>query len=105
MFASAQRRIGNAVWFSFYKPTGGSPVLLLSVGRRLGPAFIKVCAYFPYPLKVWINGHESAECQARRAGIGSLNCPTGSPAAPIRRCRRSATGLAEAPSRCSSSAG
>jgi hypothetical protein len=21
-----------------------------------GPAFIKVCAYFPYPAKIWING-------------------------------------------------
>ena len=23
-----------------------------------GPAFIKICAYFPYPVKVWLNGHE-----------------------------------------------
>ena len=23
-----------------------------------GPAFIKVCAYFPYPAKIWANGHE-----------------------------------------------
>ena len=25
-----------------------------------GPAFIKACAYFPYPIKVWLNGHEWA---------------------------------------------
>jgi len=35
-----------------------------------GPAFIKVCAYFPYPAKIWVNGHEWAKRQARKAGIG-----------------------------------
>ena len=35
-----------------------------------GPAFIKVCAYFPYPAKVWVNGHEWAKRQALRAGLG-----------------------------------
>jgi hypothetical protein len=34
-----------------------------------GPAFIKICAYFPYPGKVWINGHEWAKRQATKAGI------------------------------------
>ena len=31
-----------------------------------GPAFIKVCSYFPYPAKVWVNGHEWAKRQAAR---------------------------------------
>ena len=35
-----------------------------------GAAFIKVCAYFPYPAKIWVNGHEWAKRQARKAGIG-----------------------------------
>jgi hypothetical protein len=35
-----------------------------------GPAFIKVCAYFPYPAKIWVNGHEWAKRQAAQAGIG-----------------------------------
>ena len=35
-----------------------------------GPAFIKVCAYFPYPAKIWVNGHEWAKRQAAAAGIG-----------------------------------
>jgi hypothetical protein len=35
-----------------------------------GSAFIKVCAYFPYPAKVWVNGHEWAKRQALMAGIG-----------------------------------
>jgi len=35
-----------------------------------GPAFIKVCAYFPYPAKIWVNGHEWVKRQAERAGVG-----------------------------------
>jgi hypothetical protein len=34
-----------------------------------GPAFIKVCAYFPYPAKIWVNGHEWVKRQAAQAGI------------------------------------
>jgi hypothetical protein len=34
-----------------------------------GPAFVKVCAYFPYPAKIWLNGHEWVKRQAARAGI------------------------------------
>lgn len=34
-----------------------------------GMAFIKVCAYFPYPVKIWLNGHEWAKRQATKAGI------------------------------------
>src|SRR6266702_5600819 len=35
-----------------------------------GPAFVKVCAYFPYPAKIWLNGHEWVKRQAARAGMG-----------------------------------
>lgn len=38
--------------------------------REFGPAFIKLCSYFPYPAKVWLNGHEWAKRQATKAGIG-----------------------------------
>ena len=38
--------------------------------QGFGPAFIKVCAYFPYPAKVWVNGHEWAKRQCLKAGIG-----------------------------------
>ncbi|HZD64738.1 MAG TPA: hypothetical protein VE152_01425, partial [Acidimicrobiales bacterium] len=34
-----------------------------------GPAFIKVCSYFPYPAKVWLNGHEWAKAQATKAAL------------------------------------
>lgn len=35
-----------------------------------GVGFIKICTYFPYPAKVWLNGHEWAKRQATQAGIG-----------------------------------
>src|SRR4029077_10462146 len=35
-----------------------------------GPAFIKVCAYFPYPAQIWLNGHGGVKRQAARAGLG-----------------------------------
>jgi len=34
-----------------------------------GPAFIKVCTYCPWPIKVWVNGHEWSKRQASRAGL------------------------------------
>jgi hypothetical protein len=50
-----------------------------------GPAFIKVCAWFPYPAKIWVNGHEWAKRQAERAGISFTALPAGSPPARTRR--------------------
>jgi hypothetical protein len=44
---------------------------------EFGPAFVKVCAYFPYPGKVWINGHEWAKRQAAAAGIGFTELSNG----------------------------
>jgi hypothetical protein len=35
-----------------------------------GSAFVKIGSYFPYPVKVWLNGHEWAKRQACQAGIG-----------------------------------
>jgi hypothetical protein len=42
-----------------------------------GPAFIKVCAYFPYPAKIWVNGHEWAKRQAGKAGIAFTELANG----------------------------
>ena len=42
-----------------------------------GPAFLKVCAYFPYPAKIWVNGHEWAKRQALKAGIGFTELSNG----------------------------
>jgi hypothetical protein len=47
-----------------------------------GPGFIKICSYFPYPAKVWLNGHEWAKRQAQKVGLpyrelanGFRSCP------------------------------
>jgi len=45
--------------------------------ERWGPGFIKVCAYFPYPVKVWVNGHEWAKRQLTRAGAGFIELSNG----------------------------
>jgi hypothetical protein len=42
-----------------------------------GPGFIKICAYFPYPIKVWVNGHEWAKRQATKARIGFAELSNG----------------------------
>jgi hypothetical protein len=42
-----------------------------------GSAFLKVCAYFPYPAKIWVNGHEWAKRQALKAGIGFTELSNG----------------------------
>ena len=42
-----------------------------------GPAFIKVCTYCPWPIKVWVNGHEWAKRQAAQAGIGFTELSNG----------------------------
>jgi hypothetical protein len=55
-FAKADRRV-SVFYFYIYDDD-------------FGPGFIKICTYFPYPAKVWLNGHEWAKRQATRAGIG-----------------------------------
>jgi hypothetical protein len=47
------------------------------VDEEFGPGFVKICAYFPYPIKVWVNGHEWAKRQATRAGIGFTELSNG----------------------------
>ena len=42
-----------------------------------GPAFIKICTYCPWPIKVWVNGHEWAKRQAAQAGIGFTELSNG----------------------------
>jgi hypothetical protein len=37
--------------------------------REFGSGFIKICTYFPYPAKVWLNGHEWAKRQADHADL------------------------------------
>src|SRR6266516_3768643 len=71
------------VWTAYERPTrtGARQFSFTKADRRVscyyfylwdddfGPAFIKVCAYFPYPIKIWVNGHEWAKRQAAKAGL------------------------------------
>ncbi len=75
VFAASQREdrgdTGRQVWFSFSKADRRVSCFYFYLwDEDFGPAFIKVCAYFPYPVKVWLNGHEWAKRQAMRAGVG-----------------------------------
>lgn len=45
--------------------------------EQRGPGFIKICAYFPYPVKIWVNGHERARRQLTRAGTGFTELSSG----------------------------
>ena len=42
-----------------------------------GPAFIKICTYCPWPVKVWVNGHEWAKQQARKIGFSFTELSNG----------------------------
>lgn len=36
--------------------------------EQWGPSFLKMCAYFPYPAKMWCNGHEWVKAQLTNQG-------------------------------------
>ncbi|HEU0129326.1 MAG TPA: hypothetical protein VFQ48_12070, partial [Pseudonocardiaceae bacterium] len=60
----------SAVWFSYQRTQRRVTCYYFYLwDAEVGPAFIKLCAYFPYPGKIWINGHEWAKRQATQAGI------------------------------------
>jgi hypothetical protein len=62
---------GGVPWFSFAKADRRVTCYYFYVwDEDFGAAFVKVCCYFPYPSKIWINGHEWAKRQATKAGIG-----------------------------------
>ncbi len=62
-FTKSSRRVGT---FYFYV-----------LDPDFGLGFIKICTYFPYPAKVWVNGHEWAKCQAAHAGIAFTSLANG----------------------------
>jgi len=69
---------GGAVRFGYHKADRRvSAYYFYLVDEVFGPAFVKVCAYFPYPLKIWLNGHEYAKRAATAAGIGFTELDNG----------------------------
>jgi hypothetical protein len=79
VFTGTQRDAPNGVpWFSFAKADRRVTCYYFYLwDDDFGPAFIKVCAYFPYPAKIWINGHEWAKRQATHAEIGFTELSNG----------------------------
>jgi len=82
VFAAYQRQdlgyTGKQVWFSFTKADRRVTCYYFYIwDEDFGPTFIKVCAYFPYPVKVWLNGHEWAKRQATQAGVGYTELSNG----------------------------
>jgi len=76
--ATAHERAGSAPWFSFYKADRRVRCFYFYLwDEDFGPAFIKVGSYFPYPLKVWVNGHEWAKRQCTKAGVGFVELSNG----------------------------
>jgi len=72
VFAANERDRSTGVpWFSFTKADRRVTCFYVYLwDEDFGPGFIKICAYFPYPIKVWVNGHEWVKRQATAAGIG-----------------------------------
>jgi hypothetical protein len=69
---------GMCPQFSFTREQRPVSVFYIYIfDERIGPGFIKICTYFPYPVKVWINGHEWAKRQALAAGIGFTELSNG----------------------------
>ena len=69
---SATKRTGTngGVWFDWTKTERRVGIYYFYIyDREFGPSFIKICTYFPYPGKVWLNGHEWAKRQAGHAGL------------------------------------
>src|SRR5438067_1359116 len=50
---------GGCPQFSFTREQRRVSVFYVYVfDTQMGPGFIKICTYFPYPVKAWVNGHE-----------------------------------------------
>lgn len=71
VYSAKNRATPPAVCYDFVREDRRVGVYYFYVlDREFGPGFIKICTYFPYPAKVWLNGHEWAKRQADKAGIG-----------------------------------
>jgi hypothetical protein len=93
--------------FSFTKQQRRVTVFYVYVwDDDFGPAFIKLCAYFPTRSRSGSTATSGPSGRLPRPGSASPHCPTGSPLATSpRHCRPSATGSARARSGCSSNDG
>jgi tRNA synthetase class II core domain (G, H, P, S and T) len=81
-WAATKQVDGRRIHFTFnWRSVYVNHYYIYVIDREWGPAFIKVCGYAPYAVKVCLNAHEWAKRQARRRGIpyqaldnGFLDC-------------------------------
>jgi len=71
VFSATKRTgTGTGVWFDWDKTERRVGIYYFYVlDPDFGAGFIKICTYFPYPAKVWVNGHEWAKRQAEREHV------------------------------------
>jgi hypothetical protein len=70
-FRSRKRKeSGGRVRFEFYRGSVAvNHYYFYLLDEDFGPAFIKLCSYFPFTGRVWLNGHEWAKRQLTRLGL------------------------------------
>jgi hypothetical protein len=69
--STKEKRSDGLVRFNFYRgAVSVNHYYFYILDRDFGPAFIKLCSYFPFTGRVWLNGHEWAKRQLDQAGIG-----------------------------------
>jgi hypothetical protein len=81
-WTATKNRNGRFVDFVFYrKPVCVNHYYIYLIDPEWGPAFIKVCSYAPYAIKICLNGHEWAKRQLQRRRLrftaldhGFLSC-------------------------------
>ena len=79
VFTGTKSETGTgAVWFSYHRTERRVTSYYFYLwDADFGPAFVKICAYFPYPGKIWFNGHEWAKRQAIKAGLAFTELSNG----------------------------
>ncbi len=80
-YSRQERRGGRPFWQYSRRPVFVTHYYFYLVDRDFGPAFIKVCTYAPFGVKVCLNGHEWAKKRLECRGIsyealdnGFLSC-------------------------------
>lgn len=69
-WAATKQRRGRFVDFVYFrKSVCPNHYYVYVLDPDWGPAFIKICGYAPYPVKICLNGHEWAKRQLRRRRI------------------------------------
>jgi hypothetical protein len=64
------------VWFEFFREQRRVGVYSFYIlDPDFGPGFIRIATYFPFPARVWLNGHAWAKRQADHAGIDNTGSP------------------------------